>query len=66
MFMVILALIALALYIFAPQIIAAVPESEAVLTPYVDWVDGLRIGLDQKIQAFIEQSGEAEAPATDS
>lgn len=61
MFMVILALIAVALYIFAPQISAALPQAEGVLTSYVEWVDGLRLWLDGQIQSFIAQSDEAAA-----
>lgn len=60
MLMVLLALIAVALYVFAPQISAAVPQTEAALSAYVDWVNGLRIWLDQQIEGFIERSG---APA---
>ncbi len=61
MLMVLLALIALALYIFAPQISAAVPQVEPALTSYVNWVDAKRIWLDMKVQGFLEQ---ADAGAT--
>jgi len=53
MFMVLIALIALAAYIFAPQISAAVPQIEPALTSYAEWVDGLRIWVDQRVQGFI-------------
>ena len=56
---VILALIALAVYIFAPQISAAVPQAEPVLTSYVEWVDGLRIWLDGKMQGFIDGANDS-------
>ena len=53
MMMVIIALIALAVYVFAPQISAAVPQAEGVLTAYVEWVNGLRLWLDAQVQGFI-------------
>ena len=56
---VVVALIALAIYIFAPQISAAVPQAEPVLTSYVDWVNGLRLWLDGQVQGFIDGSGTA-------
>ncbi len=59
MLIVILALIALAVYIFAPQISAAVPQAEPILTSYVEWVDGLRIWLDGKMQGFIDGASDA-------
>ena len=65
--MVVLALIAVALYVFAPQIMAAVPQTEPVLTPYVDWVDGLRIWIDGQVQSLVDQasSGSSDAPAAE-
>lgn len=51
--MVILAIIALAAYVFSPQISAAVPQIEPALTSYVTWVDGMRIWLDQQLQGLI-------------
>lgn len=60
---VVLALIALAVYIFAPQISAAIPQAEPVLTTYVEWVDGLRFWLDGKIQGFIDGASDAPEPA---
>jgi predicted Zn finger-like uncharacterized protein len=54
MFVMIVVLIALAIYIFAPQISGIMPQIEPYLTSYVGWVDGLRILLDQQIQGLIE------------
>ncbi|AGI65981.1 hypothetical protein OAN307_c02140 [Octadecabacter antarcticus 307] len=59
MYVVLVALIALAIYVFAPQISTAVPQFEPYLTSYVGWVDGLRILLDQQIQGLIEVPIEA-------
>jgi predicted Zn finger-like uncharacterized protein len=56
MYVVIVALVALAIYVFAPQISAAVPQVEPYLTSYAEWVDGLRILLDQKLQQLIERA----------
>ena len=56
MYVVIVALVALAIYVFAPQISAAVPQVEPYLTSYTEWVDGLRILLDQKLQQLIERA----------
>ena len=56
MYVVIIALVALAIYVFAPQISAAVPQVEPYLTSYAEWVDGLRILLDQKLQQLIERA----------
>lgn len=63
---VILALIALAIYVFAPQISAAVPQAEPVLTSYVEWVNGWRLWLDARVQDFIAGSGDAPADAVES
>jgi predicted Zn finger-like uncharacterized protein len=56
MYVVIIALVALAIYVFAPQISAAVPQVEPYLTSYAEWVDGLRILLDQQLQQLIERT----------
>lgn len=61
MVMVIIALVALATYVFAPQISAAVPQAEPVMTSYVNWVDGMRLWLDAQIQTLAEPA--ADAPA---
>ncbi len=50
MVMVLAALLALAAYVFAPQISAAVPQAEPPLNSYVDWVNGLRLWLDAQVQ----------------
>lgn len=60
MLMVLIALVALAAYVFAPQIAAAVPQTEAPLTTYVNWVDGLRLWLDAQIGNLVEQAGSGE------
>lgn len=39
------------LYLFAPRIIAALPQVEPILTPYVAWVDQLRGWLDGVLQS---------------
>ena len=59
MMVVVIALLALAVYIFAPQISAAVPQLEPAMTSYVNWVDGLRIWLDQQVQSLVDSSAEA-------
>ena len=48
------ALIALAIYVFTPQITLVMPQIKPYLTFYVEWVDGVRILLDQQLQALIE------------
>ena len=58
MFVVIIALLALAAYVFAAQISAAVPQVEPVLTSYVEWVDGLRLWLDATVQGLLDGSGD--------
>jgi len=63
MFVIVFVLIALAIYIFADQISAALPQAEPVLTSYVEWVNGLRIWLDGQLQGLIEGSGDM--PAAD-
>jgi len=56
---VVIALIALALYVFAPQLSAAVPAAEPSLTAYVTWVDGLRLWLDGQVQSLISGANDA-------
>ncbi len=46
---VVLAVIGLLLYMFAPQLAAAVPALDSALSGYVEMVDGLRGWLDQTI-----------------
>lgn len=48
-FVIVLVLIALAVYIFAPQIQEAVPSTESALNAYVAWIDGLRDWLSDRI-----------------
>lgn len=59
---VVIALLALAVYVFAGQISAALPQAEPALTSYVDWVNTLRLWLDSEVRGFIE--GTADVPAT--
>ena len=50
---VIVAAIAAAIYIFAPQISAAVPQLDSLLTSYVALVDQARLWLDLKMQDIL-------------
>ena len=50
--MVVLFALLVLLYVFAPQLSAAVPQLEPILSSYVIWVDGLRGWLDQKVQSM--------------
>ncbi|SLN54069.1 zinc-ribbon domain-containing protein [Pseudooctadecabacter jejudonensis] len=61
-FIVALFLIALAVYVFAPQISAALPQVEPMLTAYVEWVNGLRLWLDAKVSEFVAQAGSNAEP----
>lgn len=45
-------LLALLLYVYSPQIMKAVPQTESWLTGYVEWVDGLRGWLDNKLRGM--------------
>ncbi len=47
--------IALAIYVFAPEIVAALPQSEPYLTGYVAFVNDMRIQLAQGIDAALVQ-----------
>ena len=51
--MVLIAVILLLIYIYAPQIAQAVPALDGTLTGYVAWVDQLRIALDGQIKALL-------------
>lgn len=53
MTVILLAVLAAVIYIYAPRIGAAVPQLEPVLTSYVNWVDSLRLWIDLKMQDFI-------------
>ncbi len=48
---IILATLLFLAYVYAPQIIAKVPSVEAIMTSYVETVDGLRHWLDQLMQS---------------
>ena len=63
MAMVIIALLALAAYVFAPQISAAVPQVESAMTAFADWVDGLRLWLDATVRGLLEGSPDAATDA---
>lgn len=54
---VLFALVACAVYLFAPHIIAALPQAEPVITPYVEWVDGMRLWLNDQVQNLLAQYG---------
>ena len=43
-------------YVFAPQIIAALPQSEPYLVPYVDWANTLRAQINAGISVALEKS----------
>ncbi len=47
------AVLALLVYVFAAPIAAQVPALEGVLADYVTWVDGLRVWLDGQIAALM-------------
>lgn len=40
-------------YVFAPQLAEAVPQLDPLLTSFVTWVDGLRIWLDGQVQSML-------------
>ena len=53
MLMLILFLVAALIYIYAPQIVNAMPAAEPTMTAYVAWVDGLRLWLDGQVQGLL-------------
>jgi hypothetical protein len=55
MLVLILAAVAIGAYAFAPEITAALPQAEPVLTPYVEQVDQLRFQLDDLVQSLASQ-----------
>lgn len=55
MLMLILAAAAIGAYIFQPDIVAALPQAEPYLTPYVEQVDQLRFQLDDLVQSLASQ-----------
>lgn len=52
---VVLALVAMAIYVFAPQIVEQLPQSEPYLAQYVGAVNGLRAQLDPVIGSLSDQ-----------
>lgn len=65
MWAVVLFLIALLIYIFAPQIAEAVPQADPLLSNYVSWVDGLRSGLDTRLQSVLKWLDDTAAASGD-
>lgn len=55
MLMLILAAAAIGAYVFQPDIVAALPQAEPYLTPYVEQVDRLRFQLDDLVQSLASQ-----------
>lgn len=51
---ILLAILATAIYVYAPRIIAAAPSLSAPLTAYVEAVNAARIMLDEKVGALVE------------
>lgn len=56
--MVLVAAVAAGAYAYAPEIMAALPQSEPFLTPYVAEVDALRLWLDDSVQALVARLAE--------
>ena len=52
--MVVFALAAL-IYVFAPKIIEMVPALETMMNAYVEWVNALRIKVDQMLMSAVEK-----------
>lgn len=55
MLVVLIAALAILLYIFAAQIGAAVPALAPLLDGYVNWVDGIRGWLDSRVQDWVQR-----------
>ena len=53
---VLVALLGLGVYVFADAVTNAVPALTGTVSAFVDWVDGLRILLDEKARALLSQS----------
>lgn len=53
--MILVAALAVAAYVYAPEIIATLPQAEPVLAPYVEQVDQLRFWLDDTVQSLVAQ-----------
>lgn len=58
-FMMILAALAVAAYLYAPQIIAAVPAAKEPMTMYVDWVNQARVWLDAQTTNLLDRLNDA-------
>ncbi len=56
--------VALGVYVFAPQIAEAVPDSDPWLSSYVNWVDGLRTQLETQVQAVSQWLADQAASAS--
>ena len=56
---VLLAVLAALVYLYAPQISARVPAVEPVLTSYVNTVNEWRLWIDLKMQSFVSNRGDA-------
>lgn len=66
--MVVLAVILVAIYVFAPQIARAVPAVDPALNAYVGAVDGARIWLDGRVAGiltWLDAAAGAEPPASE-
>lgn len=55
MLMLLLAAVAIGAYVFQPEMVAALPQAEPYLTPYVEQVDQLRFQLDDLVQSLASQ-----------
>ena len=58
-FMMILAALAVAAYLYAPQIIEAVPATKEPMTMYVDWVNQARVLLDAQTTNLLDRLNDA-------
>ncbi|QFT98199.1 hypothetical protein FIU85_12850 [Roseovarius sp. THAF8] len=58
---IVLAVLALVLYVFAPQLAEAVPQMAGLLSGYVDTVNGWRAGLNDLIQNMASSLSETDA-----
>ncbi|NNE51943.1 MAG: hypothetical protein HKN30_06020 [Sulfitobacter sp.] len=41
------------IYVYAPQIAQSMPQADPYLSAYVGWVDGLRLSLDNQVEALL-------------
>ncbi|NNF70859.1 MAG: hypothetical protein HKN02_01540 [Rhodobacteraceae bacterium] len=51
--MLVVTTILILIYLFAPQIAAAVPPLEGALATYVDWANAMRLGIDNGLEGFV-------------